>query len=137
MTDTVKIEMRPGKRRGTPRAQAAVRARISHTATNKRRLDVYVTDPVLRLLGWELGGRLHAAFSTSPFPATVILTPSHNGVRITVQSKKSRTGRVVVTSDIIRRGTCAPVRDVSFRVIDGALAINLPPAWFALEQEAA
>jgi hypothetical protein len=128
-TVDVEIKLVPGPRRGGPRAVEAVRARIAHTATNKRRLDVFVTEPVQAKLGWKAGGIVSSTLTSTPFPATVLLRPAHHGLRLGTGGKKSKTARVSITSPVIANGVCAPVRDVPFRVAGQSLAVSIPADW--------
>jgi hypothetical protein len=124
------------KRQGSPRSVRAVRARVVHTAAQKRRLDIFVTEVVARALGWAEGGIVRAEFSSDERHFFVRLTPAHQGVRATRPSKKSGTLRIAISGAPLTTGLCAKVREVSFRFDDGQLIADLPLEW-ALEYCAA
>lgn len=128
---TFEIKLTPPKRKGSPRAKTAVRARVAHTATNKRRLDIYVTKPVMDELGWSLGGAVAAHLDgRQGAEALIRISPAHSGLRVHRSHRKSTTGRVAVTTDALARGVCAPVRDVPFETVASSLVARLPAQWF-------
>ncbi len=120
-------------RRSSPRAQEEVRARIAHTTAQKRRLELFVTEPVMRTLGWELGRTVEVFFRApnAGLPFQLMVRAAHRGLSISQPSRKSRTGRVVVSGGPISKGICAPVRALSYAIQNGALVVDLPTAWCA------
>lgn len=118
-------------RRGTPRARREVRAKVAHTDHQKRRVEVFVTEPILRELRWRAGGHVSAAFKSEPSALMLRLTPAHKGLRATAQNAGSRTVRICVAGAPIGTGLCAPVRSVPFAIAEGRLTVWLPVEWAA------
>lgn len=123
-------------RPGSPRSVLAVRARIAHTSAQKRRLDVFVTEPVAALLGWCAGGAVQPQFARTKTSFHVRLTPAHSGIRATPPSPKSKTLRVAVSGAPLARGLCAKVREVPYHIDAGVLVADLPLEWALAEVEA-
>jgi hypothetical protein len=116
-------------RRPTARAGHAVRARVVHTATQKRRLDIFVTKPIYEAAGWSPGGAIATTFAIKADALLVKLTPAHCGVRAAKHSKKSTTIRVAISGSPIRQGLCASVQEVSFSLDGSSIIARLPVNW--------
>lgn len=116
-------------RRATPRAKTEVRVKVVHTSHQKRRLEVFITGPVMKLAGWLDGAAVRASFVAVDGRFFLRLKPSHGGLLVKSQSEKSETARVTVSCAPIHQGLCAPIRSVSFEVKDGDIAIELPSEW--------
>lgn len=119
-------------RKGTSRStKSDVRAKLVHTASNGRRIEVFVTAAVLAHLDWKAGGLVRAAFSFTDKNLRLRFTPSHSGLTIAPHSGKTTTCRISVSGDFIARSACAVKRSVPFEAMDGALLVNLPLSWTA------
>lgn len=120
-------------RRSTPRAtRPVVRARVGHTSCQKRRLEISITPPVLRLLGWTTGGSVHPSFSKIDGALLVRLAPAHKGLRLICPSKHSATVRVAISGAPILPGLCAPIRAIFFTIDGQSLIASLPADWACL-----
>jgi hypothetical protein len=124
-------------RKGSPRAKPEVRAKVAHTDAQKRRLEVFVTEPVMDALGWSSGGAVKAEFRSGHDGLELRLSPAHRGLRATHNSPKSKTVRVCIAGAPIRSGLCAPVQVVAFEIAGAALIVSLPASWSAPVLEAA
>lgn len=116
-------------RKSSPRSKDAVRARVVHTDAQKRRLDLFVTEPVYRKLGWEVGSRVSAEFATASGRFLVRIAPSHFGLKLSLPNLTSGTVRIPISSAPIANGLCAGVREVSFELQGSALVASLPMDW--------
>lgn len=124
-------ELSPPKRRGSPRSKNEVRARIAHTSTNGRRLDLFITQPVIELLGWRgEGGAISVCRVEARDNVGLILKPSHRGWRLHPIGRTTRTLRLAITTDALRPSRCAPVRAVSHEIHGDELSVSLPTEWF-------
>lgn len=117
-------------RRPSARAKSEVRAKVAHTSSQKRRIEIFVTEPVCVALGWVSGGVVAAAFRSSPDSTQVRLQPSHIGVRAVAVGRTSKTVRVVIAGAPLRPAICAGTRSVSYRMDGTALIADLPKEWF-------
>ncbi len=119
-------------RKPTPRSARTVRARISHTSAQKRRLDIFVTEPVCRDAEWTANGTVRAQFSRDNTGFYVRVFPSHSGVKASPTSRKSKTLRIAISGAPIVNGLCAKVREVPFVIEGSIITVSLPLDWAAL-----
>jgi hypothetical protein len=125
------------QRRGTPRAKMAVRARIVHREPGNRRLELFLTEPVMGAASWTLGGHVDVRLGTTQETFnTVLLRPAHRGLRAVKNGRTSSTARIVVTGANLARGICAPVRSVPYEIMGSVIAVHLPADWFPQRSEA-
>ena len=116
-------------RRGSPRAKAEVRAKIAHTAHQGRRIELFVTEPVVETLRWGIGSRVDADIGVGADAHLLRLTPSHEGVKLLATSNRSGTLRVCIYGDFLRPSICAPIRSLPYHREGSALFIELPEEW--------
>lgn len=119
-------------RKSTSRSKASVSARVVHTSAQKRRLDLFVTEPVYREMGWRNGGKVRPEFMIDGQSLKVRIFPSHDGLKACNQSPRSKTVRVPISGAPIDKGLCAKVRSVPFIIDGNTLIAHLPLEW-ALE----
>lgn len=125
----IKFEPPVLTRHGSARSVRQVRAAVLHTETRSRRLEVFITKPVLDELGWISGGIVAPHFARTPNALVLRLAPAHSGLRATPASRRSPTVRVVVSGAPLARGLCAKVRVVDFNINGQTLFANLPRDW--------
>ena len=116
-------------RPGSPRAVAAVRAKIAQVRGRKSRLEVFITEPVLRGLGWPLGGSVEAHFAASN-PPLCRLRPAHKGLTLSAATRRTRTARVTIGGHPFSAAS-AKVRCLPYSIEDGALYVTIPSEWRA------
>lgn len=117
-------------RKGTPRStKPDVRAKLVHTASNGRRIEVFVTAPVLAKLGWKAGGLVRPTISYADAALWLRFTPAHVGLTIAPHGGKTTTCRISISGDFIARSACAAVRSVPFETADSALLVAIPLPW--------
>lgn len=123
-------------RKGSPRSKSDVRAKVVHTATNKRRIEIMVTQPVYSALGWKEGSFVSAMLQKVNGLPTVVLSPAHQGIRLTPRGGTTKTIRLSLPGGLLKKGMCAPVRSVPFE--NGPfdlLQVTLPAEWFPTAKE--
>lgn len=131
-TVPVSFSQAKSKRRGSPRStQPLARAKLVHTSHGGRRIEVFVTAPLMQKLRWKAGGRVQAGFRVDGAAMLVRLTPSHSGPALAPTTRKTTTCRVHVCGDFIAPSACAPIRVVPYQIIGGTLDLTLPRAWGA------
>lgn len=124
--------MQPKTRRmSSPRAKPAVRARVVHTDGPRRKLDVFVTEPVQAQLGWKLGQMVEVHFSATSGAMILRMRPAHRGLTLRKDAKTTRTARVTISGAPLAPTMCAKVREVPYSFSDGVLFAHLPAEWFA------
>lgn len=140
MTETFEIRNRftnaVQTRKPSPRSSRAVRARIVHTSAQKRRLDIFVTEPVHKDANWKVGGTVSAQFAVDSDGFYIRMEPAHSGLKASPQNSSSRTVRVAVSGAPIKNGLCAKVCDVQFEIMGSSIVARLPLDWARAELEA-
>lgn len=114
-------------RKGSPRAVHDVRAKVVHTARQGRRIELFLTGPVLQKMGWRHGGRVSVFVGT----ASLILRPSHFGLLLSRFNSRTETVRLCIHGDFIRQSACAPVRSLDYETDpdESVIAVKLPREW--------
>ena len=123
-------------RKGSLRATTeAVRAKLVHTSRGGRRIELFLTKPLMDRMGWREGGFLKTVWKIENGNLCILLSPAHSGKRAVRASASSSTCRVAISGDFINRSACAPVRTVPHTILasDGSIYVDLPAPWAANE----
>ncbi len=120
------------QRKGSPRAvRPESRAKLVHTSTGGRRIEAFITAPLVRALGWREGGSVRVEVARDGENLLVRLSPAHSGPRVLPSCRTSTTCRVCISGDFIAPSACAPVRIVAHEKDGSRLLLRLPLAWAA------
>lgn len=118
-------------RRSTPRARLEVRAKVAHTVTQGRRIELFVTGPVMEHCGWQLGNRVSIEIGNGSDAGHLRISPSHRGLLLSSAHLRTKTARLCLYGDFLKARICAPVRPLKWDTNGAILRVEIPRDWLA------